>query len=49
METKRKNPLFYISLILWLIWIFYTPFFEIATATTLIYFLTTWAEEDVLK
>ena len=42
----RRNLLFYLSCSMWLIWLFQSQFFEIATAITLIYFLITWAEED---
>ena len=42
----RRNLLFYAALSMWLIWLFQSQFFEVATAVTLIYFLITWEEEE---
>ena len=40
----KKHFLFYVSLMLWLFWVFDSTFFEISVGATLIYFLITWSE-----
>ena len=41
--NPRRNPLWYLTLIIWFLWIFFPSFFEIALAVSVIYFLIVYS------